>query len=353
MTNILSSHHVEPESAFISKEKQDIIEKIQGEMKGKLTQEQTKYLNQVLINCLANIEILDKMMNDFNTIEDNENLLKIFISSKKIEGRSKRTLKYYKDTIEKMLLFINKPIANINTDDIRNYFIHHQEATNVTNVTLNNIRRNLSSFFGWLRDEGYVLNNPITRIKPIKTDKIIKKPFNDVEIEKLRTHIHRNKQIRDLAIFETLLSTGVRISELVGIKISDIDFNNRTILVFGKGAKERIVFFNAKAKIAIEEYLETRKDNSPELFVAEKKPFNSLGISGVERRVRDLGLEIGIPNVHPHRFRRTMATNALNSGMAIEEIKELLGHENVDTTLIYANVDQNNVKHAYNKHMGG
>lgn len=336
---------------YISNEKQNLIEKIQEYMKGKLTISQTKDLNQVLINCLEGVEVIDKMMNDFTTVEDNEELIKQYIRSKKIEGRSERTLVYYENTVKKVLKWINKSITNINSDDIRNYLIHHQEQTKASNVTLNNLRRNMSAFFTWLHDEGYIFNNPVKRIKPIKEEKIVKKELNDIDIEKLRHHIHRNKTIRDLAIFETLLSTGVRIGELVNMKIDDIDFQNRKIIVFGKGAKERVVFFNAKAFLTLNEYLETRNDEKSHLFVAEKSPNNQLGISGLERRVREWGKEIGLENVHPHRFRRTMATNALNSGMPIEEIKELLGHENVDTTLLYANVSQENVNHSYKKHV--
>ena len=279
---------------------------------------------------------------------DNYEYLNLFLNAKRIEGCTDRTIYYYEGTIRKMLTSITTPVRKITTEEIRNYLVAYQSINNCSKTTIDNVRRNISSFFSWLEEEDFILKSPMHRIHKIKTKKEIKETISDESIELLRDNC---SCIRDLAIIDLLYSTGIRIGELVNLNIEDINFEDRECIVFGKGEKERRVYFDAKAKKHIRDYLNTRLDNNPALFVTLDAPHNRLEISGIEIRMRKLGRKLGLNKIHPHKFRRTMATRAIDKGMPIEQVQKILGHSQIDTTMQYAIVNQNNVKASHRKYI--
>lgn len=281
--------------------------------------------------------------------KSSQELLEHFISTKRLEGRSEKTLKYYRLTVEKVLYTIKKSVQAITTDDLRLYLSEYQSRPSVSKTSVDNIRRNLSSFFNWLEDENYILKSPVKRIHKIKTTTSVKETYSEDEMERLRDAC---REIRDLAMVEMLASTGMRVGELVKLNREDVDFQERECIVLGKGDKERVVYFDAKTKLHLKEYLDSRTDSNEALFVGLRAPHNRLDIGGVEVRIRKLGRSIGIKKCHPHKFRRTMATVAIDKGMPIEQVQRLLGHEKIDTTLHYAMVKQSNVKNAHRKYIG-
>lgn len=294
-------------------------------------------------------EVLLKNLSDQAAPKENitnEEYLQIFLDAKKIEGCSARTIDYYHSTIKKFLDKVNAKIRKISTEQIRNYLADYQKINNCSRVTVDNVRRNISSFFTWLEEEDYILKSPTKRIHKIKTKKKVKEIISDEAIERLRDKCSCK---RDLAIIDLLYSTGIRVGELVNLNISDVDFEARECVVFGKGDKERRVYFDAKAKLHLQNYLQSRNDNNEALFVTLDAPHNRLKISGVEIRVRNLGRSLNITKIHPHKFRRTMATRAIDKGMPIEQVQKILGHSQIDTTMQYAIVNQNNVKASHQK----
>ena len=303
-------------------------------------------LKEILTEICLNyhIEILEQ--NQKKEIQkNNEEILNKFISSKEIEGCSVRTLKYYKDNITKILDTVNLPINEITTETLRNYLSNYK---NNSTADMVNIRRTLSSFFAWLENEDYIIKSPVRRIHEVKATKKVKETLTDENLEKLRDTC---SNVRDLAILELLISTGMRIGELTRLNISDMNFQERSCIVLGKRNAEREVYFSAKSKMYIKKYLETRTDNNEALFVSLIKPYNRLGISGIEIAIRNLGREANINKVHLHKFRRTMATMAIDKGMPIEQVQKLLGHIKIDTTMEYAMVNQNNVKNSHRKYI--
>lgn len=318
---------------------EDAIKYILVDMDEYLTANQSQKLQRVLISRLTD------QTKSVNSVS-NSNYLAMFLNAKKIEGCSERTLAYYKTTVEKLLDGIADPIRKVTTDDIREYLASYQGLNDCSKTTIDNIRRNISSFFTWLEEEDYIIKSPMRRIHKIKTTKTVKEIISDEEIEKMRD---KCKNLRDLAIIDLLYSTGMRIGELVRLNIDDIDFEERECIVFGKGDKERRVYFDAKTKIHLMGYINSRSDDNPALFVTLDAPCDRLKISGVEIRLRRLGREIGINRVHPHKFRRTMATRAIDKGMPVEQVQKLLGHSQIDTTMRYAIVNQTNVKVAHRK----
>ena len=306
-------------------------------------------LHKILNRCFENVEINIK---DNKVVDickhSNDELIKKFISAKEIEGCSKRTTKYYESTLLKMNSKVDKGITHLTTDDLRMYLTEYQKVNNCSKASIDNIRRNLSSFFSWLEEENYILKSPMKRIHKIKTDKVIKETYSDETLELLRDNCNC---LRDLAIIDILASTGMRVGELVKLNINDIDFENRECVVLGKGNKERPVYFDARTKIHLKNYLNSRNDSNQALFVSLDEPHTRLNISGIEIRLRYLGKRLGISRVHPHKFRRTMATKAIDKGMPIEQVQSLLGHSQIDTTMHYAMVNQNNVKESHRKIM--
>lgn len=280
--------------------------------------------------------------------ESNDEYLRMFIEAKKVEGCSERTLTYYKTTVLHMLNIVKTAVRRITTEEIRKYLSDYQKINNCSKVTVDNVRRNISSFFSWLEEEDYILKSPMRRIHKIKTKTPVKETISDESIEILRDGC---KELRDLAIIDLLYSTGIRVGELVNLNCDDINFEERECVVFGKGEKERKVYFDAKAKLHIKQYLDSRTDNNPALFVTLDRPHERLKISGVEIRLRQLGRKMNIERIHPHKFRRTMATRAIDKGMPIEQVQKILGHSQIDTTMQYAIVNQNNVKNSHRKYI--
>lgn len=278
----------------------------------------------------------------------NSKLLQAFLSSKRLEGCSEKTLSYYQSTIGMMISDLRISITEITTDDIRNYLSDYQARRGSSKVTIDNIRRIFSSFFSWLEDEEYILKSPVRRIHKVKFGRTVKDTFSDEDIEKLRDGCDN---MRNLAIIDTLISTGMRVGELVRLNRADIDFNERECVVFGKGGSERKVYFDARTKLHLKDYLDRRSDDNPALFVTLHKPAKRISINGVETMLKSLERITGVEDIHPHKFRRTMATRAIDKGMPIEQVQKLLGHVRIDTTLHYAMVNQENVKNAHKKYV--
>ena len=329
--------------------KENIIQAIVAEMQRDLDCRQMARLKAVLTSELHNVEIIEKSDCATQQTQENEHLLNSFISAKKIEGCSDKTLAYYRNTIERLLVTLSLAICHITTTDIRTYLSDYQEEHQSSKVTIDNMRRIFSSFFAWLEDEDYIAKSPVRRIHKVKTDSLVKEVLSDEQLEQLRDSCTTK---RDLAIIDFLSSTGIRVGELVKLNREDIDFHERQCVVFGKGNKERIVYFNARTKLHLQQYLNGRTDDNPALFVSLHSPHTRLTISGVEVRIRKLGHTLSMPKVHPHKFRRTLATMAIDKGMPIEQVQRLLGHVRIDTTLHYAIVNQNNVKLAHKKYLG-
>lgn len=312
---------------------------ILNEMAEYLSIAQMKKLQEVLLKNLSEAETP-------KTEISNAEYLQMFLDAKKIEGCSERTLQYYRVTVERLLQSIATPIRKVSTEEIRSYLSGYQQINGCTKVTVDNIRRNVSSFFSWLEEEDYILKSPMRRIHKIKTKQQVKEIISDEAIEQLRDHC---TCARDLAMIDLLYSTGIRVGELVNLNITDVNFEARECVVFGKGDKERRVYFDAKAKLHLQNYLNSRTDNNPALFVTLDSPHSRLKISGVEVRLRELGRSINLIKIHPHKFRRTMATRAIDKGMPIEQVQKILGHSQIDTTMQYAMVNQLNVKTSHQK----
>ena len=327
--------------------KQQIISEVMQQMLQYLDNAQIRQLQKTLENTLIGCEItvqIDKM-----DIDENLSLLDAFISAKRIEGCSAKTLKCYRTTIETMVSSIDKGIRHIQTEDLRSYLIEYQSRHQSSRVTIDNIRRILSSFFSWLEDEDYILKSPVRRIHKVKTAINLKETYTDEDLEKMRDSC---TELRDLAIIDMLASTGMRVGEMVLLNKADINFNERECVVFGKGDKERIVYFDARTKIHLQNYIDSRIDDNPALFVTLRSPHERIKIGGIEFRLREIGKRLDIPKAHPHKFRRTLATMAIDKGMPIEQLQQLLGHKRIDTTLQYAMVKQSNVKLAHKKYIG-
>ena len=311
-----------------------------NEMAAYLSIAQMKKLQEVIVKAFAENEAVKENIS-------NEEYLSMFLAAKQIEGCSARTIQYYKVTVEHMIRRIPLEIRKITTDDIREYLAEYQKMNSCGKVTVDNVRRNLSSFFSWLEEEDYILKSPMRRIHKIKTKQAVKEVITDEMIEQLRDHC---KCKRDLAMIDLLYSTGIRVGELVGLNRTDINFGERECVVYGKGDKRR-VYFDAKSKLHLQDYLKERVDDNPALFVTLDAPYERLKISGVEIRVRELGRKLNMDKIHPHKFRRTMATRAIDKGMPIEQVQKILGHSQIDTTMQYAIVNQNNVKSAHRKYI--
>ena len=326
--------------------KQNLINEVIQGMLPFLNNAQTEKLQEVMQHTLFNYSVIaDKNNNE----QLEQNLVELFLSAKRIEGCSEKSLKYYESTILSLLADLGKDVKHIITDDIRTYLTDYQSRKQSSKVTIDNIRRILSSFFSWLEDEDYILKSPVRRIHKVKTGATIKETYTDEALELMRDNC---TQLRDLAMIDMLASTGMRVGEMVLLNREDIDFNERECVVFGKGDKERIVYFDARTKIHLQNYLNSRDDDNPALFVSLQKPHNRLQISGVEVRLRQYGKLLGLNKVHPHKFRRTLATMAIDKGMPIEQLQQLLGHRRIDTTLQYAMVKQSNLKIAHRKYIG-
>lgn len=329
--------------------KQQLINNIMQQMLKTLNNAQSIELQRVLHQELAKVEFVEYECSNGEIAYNNDELVDVFLAAKRIEGCSEKSLKYYKTTIDTMISAVKKRIQEIDTNDLRTYLTEYQRAKNLSKVTIDNIRRILSSFFSWLEDEDYILKSPVRRIHKVKSISTIKETYTDEMLEIMRD---KCDNLRDLALIDILASTGIRVGELVLLNIEDINFIERECVVLGKGNKERIVYFDARTKIHLQNYLESRTDDNHALFTSLKAPYNRLKIGGVESRLRELGKKLNIHKVHPHKFRRTLATKAIDKGMPVEQLQRLLGHQRIDTTMQYAMVKQSNVKLAHKKYIG-
>ena len=327
--------------------KEELVTGVMQQMLPYLDNAQLKHLRQVLEQTLFYYEVTGVEIKPEE--DDSNDLVAMFIAAKRIEGCSEKTLKYYQTTIESMIAFLGKSVRHILTEDLRTYLTKYQSTHHSSRVTIDNIRRILSSFFSWLEDEDYIIKSPVRRIHKVKTASNIKETYSDEDLEKMRDNC---EELRDLAIIDMLASTGMRVGEMVLLNRNDINFAERECIVFGKGDKERIVYFDARTKLHLQEYLDSRTDDNPALFVTLRAPHERIQIGGIELRLREMGKRLNIPKMHPHKFRRTLATMAIDKGMPIEQLQRLLGHQRIDTTLQYAMVKQSNVKTAHRKYIG-
>ena len=325
--------------------KEQMMNEIQQKMLPYLNNEQLLKLREALQEVFANVEvsISDKPQ------ETDKSPVEAFISAKRIEGCSEKTLKYYQNTIDALLSETGKGSQQLTTEDLRDYLTNYQKKHNSGKVTIDNIRRILSSYFSWLEDEDYIVKSPVRRMHKVKTARVVKDTYTDEELELMRDNCESS---RDLAMIDLLASSGMRVGELVTLNREDINFSERECVVLGKGNKERLVYFDARTKIHLKNYLDSRMDSDPALFVSLRAPYERLQIGGVETRLRELGKRLGLQKVHPHKFRRTLATTAIDKGMPIEQVQQLLGHQKIDTTMHYAMVKQQNVKLAHRKYIG-
>ena len=329
--------------------KEEFVNDVLRDMLPYLDNEQASKLQKVLLHELCGYELQRSEGQTADDENENLRLMNAFLSAKRIEGCSEKSLTYYRKTIETMLKKVGKGIMHIATDDLRSYLTTYQLEKQSSKVTIDNIRRILSSFFSWLEDEDYILKSPVRRIHKVKTATTIKETYSDEALETMRDNC---ETLRDLALIDMLASTGMRVGELVLLNREDINFEERECVVFGKGSKERMVYFDARTKIHLQNYLAERTDTNNALFVSLKAPHERLQIGGVESRLRELGKRLSLPRVHPHKFRRTLATMAIDKGMPVEQLQRLLGHQRIDTTLQYAMVKQSNVKIAHRKYIG-
>lgn len=327
--------------------KEEFVNLIIQDMLPFLNNAQLEKLKSSLVKELIGKRVVREEKED--KMEENEYYIHKFISSKRLEGCSEKSLLYYERTIMAVLSNIGKPLKTIVTDDLRAYLTTYQSKNDVSKVTIDNIRRILSSFFSWMEDEDYILKSPARRIHKVKATVSIKNTFTDEEIEMMRDACGNP---RDLAIIDMLVSTGMRVGEMVKLKRSDVNLTERECVVLGKGDKQRTVYFDARAKIHLQKYLNARTDFSDFLFLSMNRPERPLGVGGIEHLIKRLGTRIGIKKAHPHKFRRTLATGAIDKGMPIEQVQQLLGHKRIDTTLMYAMVKQANVKASHRRYIG-
>lgn len=330
--------------------KTEVISNITRDMEDSLTDYQLNKLKESLIINFDGVEFIIKTdeLKHREELDENKNMIDSFIASKQVEGCSERTIKYYKEIIEKFVNSFDKSIKQISTNEIRNYLSDYKDNSFCGSTTIDNIRRVLSSFFSWLEDEDYIVKIPVRRIHKIKTAVVVKEVLTDENLERLRDEC---ENIRDLSLIELLISTGMRVGELVNLNISSLNFEDCSCIVLGKGNKEREVYFDAKTKLHLKEYISKRNDSNDALFVSMREPHQRLSISGIELIIRTLGINSNINKVHPHKFRRTLATMAIDKGMPVEQVQKLLGHVKIETTMNYALVNQSNVKISHRRYI--
>lgn len=334
-----------------------ILENVINEMAPHLNQVQLEHLSNILYVNFHGKEIQEQNTELVATeISGDEAKLKMFIASKKAVNRKSNTLKQYTREIRNMLDFLGKRLEDITAMDLRYYYGLMREKRGIKMSTMQTRLHYLSSFWDFLTVEGLVYSNPVKRVGILKLEKIIKKPFSQEELEGLRVNCH---ELRDRALMEFLYSTGVRVSELVTLNVSDIEIGRQELIVYGKGSKERKTYLTDNAKFYLCRYLQARcrteqltmeQLQAQPLFVTLDQPHNRLTVAGVQYMLRQLGERSGIKNVHPHRFRRTIATELLSKGMPIEQVKEFLGHEKLDTTMIYCTIKEENVQSSFRKY---
>lgn len=331
-------------------ERSNIINDIVLSLSDKLTNVELQEIKNILYVKLDKYEIQERTTELIISDNNSDNLLRRFLATKKIEGKSNATLKHYHFILSRMIQSFDKPISDITVYDLRYYLASYKQTRGVSNVTLDGMRRCIKSFFSFLFTEQLIKSNPSLALSQIKCDKKIKRAFSDVDMELLKRSC-KNK--RDRALVEFLYSTGCRVSEVVQLNRNDIDFIHGKVIVLGKGNKERIVYLTNITIMYIKEYLDSRVDENPCLFAHIRKPYNRLSKNGIEALLHRIGNEAGVENVHPHRYRRTLATNLIQRGANIQDVATLLGHEDLKTTQIYCCISQDNVSTIHKKYAIG
>lgn len=323
----------------------EIVDAVITAMTGIIDSIASDRLQNVLLSELNKYEVQERTTDIVVRDGSAEGLLRKFLATKRIEGKSENTIKYYNDVIGTFVNHLDRRIFEVTAFDLRLYLSMYKEKRKVNNRTLENTRKVLSSFFSWLYDEEFIPHNPCRAVKQIKYDKVIRKPFSGEQLEKLKNSC---TNARDMALVHFLHATGCRVSEVVAVDITDIDFQNRELVVYGKGGKERTVYLTTVAAMYIQEYISSREDDSKALFVG--KGSKRIKKNAIETILRKLGKQAGVDNVHPHRFRRTLATELIDRGAALQDVQRILGHEDIRTTQVYVYVQQRNVRNTYERY---
>lgn len=337
---------------------EEIVLDVVNSMSTVLSGEQLVKLKDVLYMKLMRFNIELKSIDNELTIVDNDNInmqiLKNFTLSKELDGKSTKTTQRYEDILRPVLLEINKPIQDIVTDDLQQYLWDYKTNRNVSNSTLDGMRRIMSSFFSWCRIKKYICENPAEGLQKIKSEKKVKQIITDEELERIRMCC---KTDRDIALVDLFYASGIRVGEMTELNIDDVNFVNKSIIVHGKGNKYRTVYFDGRTKVRLEKYLSTRTDNNPALFVTLLNDRHTLqprrfSIHAIESRLKYLGSECGVENIFPHKLRSKFATDCVKKGMPIEKVSKILGHERLETTRIYVDVAEVDTKNAYLQYVG-
>ena len=326
------------------------VNNVLNDMDPILTSRQLTELHNVLQNTIQNYSISseDKLYKDIDYHEVNDYLLKQFLEGKRLAGLSERTLEAYKGYLTYVINHLKKGFDSLTHEDIQDFFSFLIEVNHSSMVSVDNYRRVLNSFYNYCVNNGLLYKNPVLKIGAIKKVKKVKQAFSYEEIIYLRENL---RNLRDKAIFELLLSSGMRVGELVSLNHKDLNMTERTVIVHGKGDKEREVFFNELAKVSINRYLESRDDTNPALFVTINRPHTRLGVTGVETMLRNVGKRAGVNKVHPHRFRRHFATSMIHKGVHIEQVQKLLGHAEIATTQMYIVNDDDEIKYNHKRYV--
>ena len=325
-----------------------LITEISEELCPIITPEEREIFTNILYRHLNKYEIQERVT-EISILDDTpDKILRRFIATKRIEGRSEKTLQRYYDLCFKMIHTINKPLEQITTYDLRYYLSIYKENRKVSNHTLDGMRRVYKAFFSFLTVEQIISTDPSLGLSKIKYEKVVKEAYSNIDVEKIKRVC---KTARDRALVEILYCTGCRVSEVVKLNKSDVNFVSQSIIVLGKGNKQRVVYISDVAMLYLVEYINSRKDSNEALFVGIKAPYERLSKNGIESRLKTLGKFANVENVHPHRYRRTLATNLLDRGSAIQDVAQILGHEKISTTQIYYQSNQENVHNSYNKYI--
>ena len=321
-----------------------IVQRIIMALAGKADDCIINLVQDTLIMELNSYEVTERCTEVTVRDDSAEGALKKFLATKRVEGIADSTLQRYAEINKALLSYLGKPLEEITTYDIRFYLSVRRQIGKVSNRTLDGMRRCYSSFFSWLAAEGLISHNPCAALAQIKCRKTVKKPYSAAEMERIRKACG---SIRDLALVDFLYCTGCRVSEVSRLDIVDIDFDRMGCIVLGKGNKERKVYLTEVAAIHLQEYLQGRKDSCDALFMGKGKRLKK---NGIEAIIKKLGEKAGVENAHPHRYRRTLATNLLDRGMNIQDVAAILGHADLKTTQVYCYISQANVKAAYCKY---
>ena len=327
--------------------KEQLINRVLYCMQDILQEEQITELKTVLQNVFCSYHV-EPDKNEVKLVDNSwQRDLEDYLIAKALEGKSPSTVARYRYELSRLLSYVNKAVVNITNTDISGYMRAYKRIRNICNQTLKNVRAVYSSFFVWLRDQDRIRKNPMSLVEQIKVEQKLKKPYSDTERELM---LRNCKTIRDKAIMEFLYSTAVRVSELTALNQEDIRFSSKYLTVFGKGAKVRITYLNERSHMYLKEYLESRTDDNPALFVSERKPYKRLSKNGLEDLIHRTGQRVDV-HAYPHRFRRTAATNALNRGMPVQEVAQLLGHAKLETTMLYCTVERESVQYHHRKYL--